>query len=44
MSAIYLDVLENFVFPWTAEIDGLIFQQAGEPHQFGDILCTALDK
>jgi hypothetical protein len=43
MSAIYLDILQNFVFPWLAEVDGLIFQQDGEPHHFGDILCTALD-
>jgi hypothetical protein len=42
MSAIYVDMLQNFVFPWPAEVDGPIFQQDGEPHHFGVILCTAL--
>jgi hypothetical protein len=43
-SAVYLDMLENFVFPQIAEVDSLIFQQDGAPHHFGAIVCTALDK
>jgi hypothetical protein len=44
MSAIYLDMLQIFVFRWPAQVHGLIFQQDGEPHQFGDVLCIALDE
>jgi hypothetical protein len=43
-SAVYLDVLENFVFPQIAEVDGLIFQQDGAPPHFGAIVRTALDE
>jgi hypothetical protein len=45
MSAVYLDMLQNFVFPKTvAEVDGLIFQQDGAPAHFGATVRTALDK
>jgi hypothetical protein len=44
MGAVYLDMLENFVFPQTAEVDGLIFQQDGAPPHFGAIVRTALDE
>jgi hypothetical protein len=45
MSAVYLDMLENFVFPQIlAEVDGLIFQQDHAPAHFGAIVCTALDE
>jgi ribosomal protein S18 acetylase RimI-like enzyme len=43
-SAVYLDMLENFVFPQIAEVDGLIFQQDGAPPHFGAIVHTALDE
>jgi hypothetical protein len=43
-SAVYLDMLENFVFPQIAEVDGLIFQQDGTPPHFGAIVRTALDE
>jgi hypothetical protein len=43
-SAVYLDVLENFVFPQIAEVDCLIFQQDGAPPNFGAIVRTALDE
>jgi hypothetical protein len=42
--AVYLDMLQNFVFPQTAEVDSLIFQQDGAPPYFGAIVRTALDK
>lgn len=45
MSAVYLDMLENFVFPQiVADVDSLIFQQDGAPVHFGAIVSTALDK
>jgi hypothetical protein len=45
MSAVYLDMLENFVFPQiVAEVHGLIFQQDGAPAHFGATGSTALDK
>jgi hypothetical protein len=44
-SAVYLDMLENFVFPKTVvEVHGLIFQQNGAPANFGAIVRTALDE
>jgi hypothetical protein len=44
-SAVYLDVLENFVLPQTvAEVDGLIFEQDGAPAHFCATVCTFLDK
>jgi hypothetical protein len=44
-SAVYLDILGDFVFPQTvAEVDGLISQQDGAPAHFGPIVRTALDE
>jgi hypothetical protein len=43
-SAVYLDTLENFVFPQISEVDDLIFQQDGAPPHFGAIVRTALDE
>jgi hypothetical protein len=43
-SAVCLDMLENFVFPQIAEVDGLIFQQDVAPPHFGAIVRTALDE
>jgi hypothetical protein len=44
-SAVYVDMLENFVLPQIiAEVDGFIFQQDGAPAHFGAIVCTALDE
>jgi hypothetical protein len=43
-SAVHLDILQNFVFPQTAEVDCLIFQQDGAPPHFGAIVRTALDE
>jgi hypothetical protein len=43
-SAVYLVMLENFVFPQIAEVDGLIFQQDGAPPHIGAIVRTALDE
>jgi hypothetical protein len=44
MSAVYLDMLEKFVFPHTgAEVDSIIFQQDGAPVHFGAIVSTTLD-
>jgi hypothetical protein len=41
-SEVYLDMLENFVFPQiVAEVDSLIFQHSATAH-FGAIVCTAL--
>jgi hypothetical protein len=37
-------MLENFVFPQIAEVDGLIFQQDGAPPHFAAIVRTALDE
>jgi hypothetical protein len=37
-------MLENFVLPQIAEVDGLIFQQDGAPPHFGAIVRTALDE
>jgi hypothetical protein len=34
-------MLDNFVFPQTAEITGIIFKQDDAPH-FGNITCRAL--
>jgi hypothetical protein len=41
-SAVCLDMLENFVFPQIAEVDGLIFQQDGAPPHVGATVRTAL--
>jgi hypothetical protein len=41
-STVYLDMLENFVFPQIAEVYGLIFQQNGAPPHFGAIVRTVL--
>jgi hypothetical protein len=44
MSAVYLDVLENFVFPQiVAEADAVIFQQDDAPAHFCAIVWTAVD-
>jgi hypothetical protein len=45
LSAVYLDMLENLVFPQiVAEIDSLIFQQDGAPVHFDATISTALDE
>jgi hypothetical protein len=45
MCAVYLDMLDNFVFPQiVAEIDSLIFQQDGAPGHVGATMSTALDE
>jgi hypothetical protein len=45
MSVVFLDILQNFVFPhMLAEDHGLIFQQDGAAAHFGAIVCTALDE
>jgi hypothetical protein len=41
---VYVDMLENFVFPQiAAEVNGLNFQQDDAPAHFGAIVRTALD-
>jgi hypothetical protein len=42
-SPVYLDMLQRFLFPQTAEVDSLIFQQDGAPPHFGAIVHPALD-
>jgi hypothetical protein len=42
MCQVYLDMLENFVFPQIAEVDGHMFQQNGASPHFGAIVLTAL--
>jgi hypothetical protein len=42
--AVFLDMLENFVFPQIAEVGGLNFQQDGAPPYFSAIVRTALDE
>jgi hypothetical protein len=44
MSAVYLDALENFVFPQLiAEADAVTFQQDGAPAHFCALVWTAVD-
>jgi hypothetical protein len=44
-SAVYTDMLENFVFPqMVAEVDGLILQQDGARAHSGATVRTALDE
>jgi hypothetical protein len=44
-SAVYLDMLENFLFPQiVAEVNCLNFQQDGAPACFGAIVRTAVDE
>jgi hypothetical protein len=45
MSAVYPDMLENFVFPQAvAEVDGLLIQRDGAPAHFGAIVHTSLNE
>jgi hypothetical protein len=44
-SAVYLDTLDKFMFPWiVAEVDGLLFQQYGAPAYFSATARTTLDE
>jgi hypothetical protein len=44
-SAVYLDMLENCVFPQiVTEVDGFIFQENGAPANFGAIVRISLNE